>query len=355
MDGKEFKVDTAQPVLVTGATGYVAGWVVKRLLEAGATVHAPVRDPDNTAKIAHLVDIAEQNPGTIRFFRADLLAPGSYGEAMAGCGVVFHTASPFTVNVDDPQKELIDPAVNGTRNVLDEANRQDSVTRVVLTSSCAAIYTDARDTVDAPGQKITEDVWNTTATMAYQPYSLSKTLAEKAAWEMAGAQDRWKLVVVNPSLVVGPSLQDKPTSESFTLLRMLGDGSMKMGAPRMSFGAVDVRDLAQAHLAAAYLPDAEGRHIVSGSETDFLEMGQLLRPRFGEDYPLPKRALPKWLVWLVGPSQGMDRKYVSRNVNVPWRADNSKSRTALGMSYRPLQDSLEEMFAKMIGDGWFAK
>ncbi len=172
---------------------------------------------------------------------------------------------------------------------------------------------------------------------------------------MAGAQDRWKLVVVNPSLVVGPSLQDKPTSESFTLLRMLGDGSMKMGAPRMSFGAVDVRDLAQAHLAAAYLPDAEGRHIVSGSETDFLEMGQLLRPRFGEDYPLPKRALPKWLVWLVGPSQGMDRKYVSRNVNVPWRADNSKSRTALGMSYRPLQDSLEEMFAKMIGDGWFAK
>ncbi len=355
MDGKEFKVDTAQPVLVTGATGYVAGWVVKRLLEAGATVHAPVRDPDNTAKIAHLVDIAEQNPGTIRFFRADLLAPGSYGEAMAGCGVVFHTASPFTVNVDDPQKELIDPAVNGTRNVLDEANRQDSVTRVVLTSSCAAIYTDAQDTVDAPGQKITEDVWNTTATMAYQPYSLSKTLAEKAAWEMAGAQDRWKLVVVNPSLVVGPSLQDKPTSESFTLLRMLGDGSMKMGAPRMSFGAVDVRDLAQAHLAAAYLPDAEGRHIVSGSETDFLEMGQLLRPRFGEDYPLPKRALPKWLVWLVGPSQGMDRKYVSRNVNVPWRADNSKSRTALGMSYRPLQDSLEEMFAKMIGDGWFAK
>ena len=355
MDGKEIKVDTAQPVLVTGATGYVAGWVVKRLLEAGATVHAPVRDPDNTAKIAHLVDIAEQCPGTIRFFRADLLEPGSYGEAMAGCGVVFHTASPFTVNVDDPQKELIDPAVNGTRNILDEANRQDSVTRVVLTSSCAAIYTDARDTVDAPGQKITEDVWNTTATMAYQPYSLSKTLAEKAAWEMAGAQDRWKLVVVNPSLVVGPSLQDKPTSESFTLLRMLGDGSMKMGAPRMSFGAVDVRDLAQAHLAAAYLPDAEGRHIVSGSETDFLEMGLLLRPRFGEDYPLPKRALPKWLVWLVGPSQGIDRKYVSRNVNVPWRADNSKSRTALGMSYRPLQDSLEEMFAKMIGDGWFAK
>lgn len=349
----DIDVSTQSPVLVTGATGYVAGWIVRRLLEAGATVHATVRDPENKLKVAHLTEIAEAAPDTLKLFKADLMDNGSFAEAMAGCGVVFHTASPFTVNVADAQKELIDPAVSGTRNVLEQANRTESVTRVVLTSSCAAIYADAQDTQDAPGHRITEDVWNTTATLDYQPYSLSKTLAEKAAWEIARDQNRWRLVVVNPSLVIGPSVQASPTSESFNLIRMLGDGSMKMGAPRMSFGAVDVRDLARAHLAAAFLADAEGRHIISGHETDALEMGLLLRPKFGEDFPLAKRAMPKWLVWLAGPSQGIDRKFVSRNVNVPWRADNSKGIAALGMTYRPLQQSLEDMFSKMIKDGWF--
>lgn len=348
-----FTVDTKNPVLVTGATGYVAGWIVKELLEAGATVHAAVRDPDNAAKVAHLHKIAQAASGTLKLFKADLLDKGSYAAAMAGCAIVFHTASPFTTTVKDPQTELIDPAVKGTRNVLDQASQCDSVTRVVLTSSCVAIYADAIDTQTAPGGRITEAVWNTTATLDHQPYSLSKTLAEKAAWEIAEAQDVWKLVVINPSLVIGPSLQKKPTSESFNLVHMLAGGAMKMGAPRFCFGVVDVRDLAQAHLAAAYVAEAEGRHIISGYDTDFLEMAQALLPRFGADYPLPKRAMPKWLVWLVGPLQGISRKVVARNVNVPWRADNTKGKAALQARYRPMQDSMEDMMAKMIDDGWF--
>ncbi|PSL21181.1 NAD-dependent epimerase/dehydratase family protein [Shimia abyssi] len=355
MADKPIEVATYQPVLVTGATGYVAGWIVRRLLEAGATVHAPVRDPENAAKVGHLAAIAEASPGEIKFFKADLLKEGSYAEAMEGCGVVFHTASPFTISVKDPQKELIDPAVKGTRNVLEEANRVESVHRVVLTSSCAAIYTDAQDTLDVPGRCITEDMWNTTASLEYQPYSYSKTLAEKVAWEIAEAQERWRLVVVNPSLVVGPAVQAKPTSQSFNILRQLGDGTARMGAPKLGFGVVDVRDLAEAHLAAGYLADAEGRHIVSGHETDLLEMALALRPKFADQYPLPKKALPKWLVWLVGPLLGMDRKFVSRTVNVPWRGDNSKSIRALGMSYRPMQESMEDMFTKMIEDGYIKK
>ena len=203
------KVDTSKPVLVTGATGFVAGWIIKGLLEAGCTVHAAVRDPSRTDKVKHLTDIAEIAPGEIKFFAADLLKDGSYDAAMAGCSVVFHTASPFTIDVKDPQKELIDPAVNGTKTVLDSANRTDSVTRVVLTSSCAAIYGDNVDIKKAPGGRLNESIWNTSSTLRHGAYSLSKTLAEKAAWDIFQEQERWKLVVINPSLVLGPALQAK--------------------------------------------------------------------------------------------------------------------------------------------------
>lgn len=348
-------IDTSAPVLVTGATGYVAGWIVKELLAAGATVHAAVRDPSDAGKTAPLKAMAREAPGEIRVFRADLLENGSYAEAMQGCRLVFHTASPFTTSVNDPQKELIDPAVNGTRNVLEEANRTESVRRVVLTSSCAAIYTDAVECARAPGGRLTEDVWNTTASLDYQPYSYSKLLAEHEAWRIAGEQDRWRLVVLNPSLVLGPAVHGLPTSESFNIVRMLGNGAMKSGAPRLGLGVVDVRDLAHAHLAAGALPDAEGRHIVSGHDTDLLEVAQAIHGTFAPDYPVPARALPKWLVWLLGPTQGISRRFVARNVNVPWRADNTKSKRALGATYRPLKETAQEMFAQMIEAGAFRK
>jgi nucleoside-diphosphate-sugar epimerase len=143
-------IDRTKPVLVTGANGYVASWLVKRLLDEGLTVHAAVRDPKNEKKIAHLKEVAARSKGQIKFFASDLLKPGSYKEAMEGCELVYHTASPFVTNVKDPQKELIDPAVNGTASVLNSANEVSSVKRVVVTSSCAAIYTDAIDTVNAP-------------------------------------------------------------------------------------------------------------------------------------------------------------------------------------------------------------
>lgn len=346
-----FTIPTSAPVLVTGATGYVAGWIVKRLVEAGVTVHAAVRNPNDAARLAHLEAMAQAGPGTIRFFAADLLQPGSYAQAMAGCEVVFHTASPFTTQVKDPQRELIDPALLGTRNVLEEASRTASVKRVVLTSSCAAIYTDAADCADAPGGVLTEAVWNTTASLEHQPYSYSKTLAEQEGWRLAKAQSQWKLVVVNPSLVIGPGTNAHATSESFNIVRQLGDGTMKAGAPRAGFGVVDVRDLAQAHLAAAFIAGAEGRHIVSGHDTDLLAVGQSLLPKFGDRFPLPRRSLPKWLVWLVAPMSGLTRKFVARNVDHAWRADNHKSRQALGMTYRPLQESMQDMFAQMVDAG----
>ena len=119
--------------MVTSANGYLATWLVKKLLEDGITVHAAVRNPDNHQKIAHLKDVAKNAKGEIKFFSGDLLAPESYKEAMEGCELVYHTASPFTSDFKDAQKELIDPAVKGIENVLNSAKELESVKRVVVT------------------------------------------------------------------------------------------------------------------------------------------------------------------------------------------------------------------------------
>ena len=115
---------TSQPVLVTGATGFVAGWLVKRLLDNGYTVHAAVRDPSDTEKLRYLDQIAAAAPGSIRYFKSDLMADGTYADGMQDCSVVFHTASPFKLGVNDPQKQLIEPALLGTRNILLQATRR---------------------------------------------------------------------------------------------------------------------------------------------------------------------------------------------------------------------------------------
>ena len=344
-------IDKTKPVLVTGATGYVAGWLVKRLLEDGLTVHAAVRDPEKKEKVHHLNSIAENSPGTIKYFKSDLLDEGSYSKAMEGCELVFHTASPFTSEFDDPQKELVDPAVEGTENVLNQANQTDSVKRVVLTSSCAAIYTDAIELKNIHNGKLTEDIWNTTASLDYQPYSYSKTLAEKKAWEINKAQDRWDLVTINPSLVMGPPLNPKATtSESFSLLKQLGDGTFKMGAPKLGIGLVDVRDVGEAHYKAGFTPEAHGRYITSAHNTDFVELGEKLEPKYGKDYPVPTKALPKWLLLLIGPyvNKNLSRKFIRNNVNVEWKADNSKIKNDLGIKFRPMQETMEDSFQVLI-------
>ncbi len=346
-------IDTSAPVLVTGATGYVAGWVVKRLLEEGLTVHAAVRDPDNADKLKYLNALAADAPGTIRYFKADLLEPGSYRDAMAGCQVVFHTASPFKLGVKDPQKDLVDPAVKGTRNVLEEATRTPSVRRVVLTSSCAAIYGDNADLEETPNGVFTEDIWNTSSSLTHQPYSYSKTVAEKEAWAIHDQQDQWDLVVINPSFVIGPGINPRGTSESFRLIRQLGSGKLKAGMPRLGLGVVDVRDLAEAHVRGGFTPEARGRYIVSGHDTDYFELAAALIERYGDDYPIPRRSLPKPLVWLFGPltDKTTTRAVVARNVGLPWKGDNRKGVRELGLSYRPMEESMNDFFQQMIDNG----
>jgi len=352
------KIDKSKPVLVTGATGYIAGWLIKRLLEDGITVHAAVRNPDKKEKLEHLNKIAGKSKGSIRYFKSDLLEEGSYADAMKDCELVYHTASPFTSQIKDPQKDLIDPAVLGTRNVLEQANKTESVKRIVLTSSCAAMYTDCSDLDELPGGALTEDVWNTTASLKHQPYSLSKTLAEKEGWRIMEEQSRWDMVAINPCMVLGPPLNPHTTiSESLMLLKQMGDGTFKMGAPNLGIGVVDVREVAEAHYQAGFRPEAKGRHINCGHSSSFLEMARVLHAKYGNDYPIPTKPLPKWLFLAVGPmlNKSATRKYIRNNVNRTWKADNSKSIKELGIQYRPLEETMHESFQVLIDEGVLKK
>ncbi len=344
------KIDTTKPVMVTGATGYVAGRLVEKLLKEGLTVHAPIRDPKNLKKVKYLNQIADKSAGEIKYFKADLLEEGSYLDAMQGCSIVFHTASPFILEIKDAQKELVDPALKGTRNVLESVNKVESVKTVVVTSSCAAIYGDTIDLLQIENQTLTEANWNTTSTLSHQPYSYSKLLAEKEAWKIAKAQNRWKLVTINPSFVLGPGINPFATSESFAVMKQLSDGTMKMGAPDFQIGVIDVRDLAEAHFKAGFMEQANGRYIISGKDASLLELGLILNQKF-KKYPFPKKTLPKFLVWLVAPFVGMTRSMVSKNIGYKWKADNTKSMKDLNMKYKPLEETITEFFIQLKDAG----
>lgn len=351
MASKTYTVDKSKPVCVTGATGYVAGQIIRLLLEEGVTVHATVRDPSKKNHFQYLQDIADATKGSIKFFRGDLLEIGSFADALKSCAIVFHTASPFSFSVDDPQKELIEPAVKGTENVLNEATKTGTVKRVVLTSSTVAVNGHAADTYNAPNHVLTEECWNRTSTITDGPYSLSKTLAEQKAWEMAGSQTQWDLVTINPSLVLGPGLKVHEKSESFLLLKKFGDGTFKYGVPKIGLGVVDVRDVAQAHVAAGFIPTAKGRHILTGHNIFMGDIGKSLRKKYYPDYPIPPDTfpIPKIILWLIGPyAAGLSRNYIDKNVNVAINLDGSKATRELGIQYRSLDETCIDMFEQLI-------
>ncbi len=344
--------DAPRPVLVTGGNGYVASWLVKRLLEDGLDVHATVRDPLDPAKTSHLDAIAEDTPGALSLFRADLLDPGSFDRAMAGCGLVFHTASPLIVRgVDDPVAELIEPATQGTRNVLEAANRTPSVRRVVLTSSIVAVYGDAADLQDIPADRFDESHWNTTSSESHQPYSRSKTLAERLAWKLADEQDRWDLVVVNPGLVLGPGLSPHTEAEGVLVMRDLGKGYYRFGAPELDYAVVDVRDVAEAHLRAGLDPAAAGRHILVSESLSVIEIASILRRHFGDGFPFPRNTVSRSAALMLAPRRGIPLAVARRNLGHPLRFDNSRARAALGLAFRPAAESVVEHFRQLLDDG----
>lgn len=345
-------VDRRSPVLVTGATGYMASWIVKMLLDEGIDVHATVRDPEDEGKTAHLRAMAKNAPGRLHLFRADLLDGSSFDGPAAGCELVIHTASPFFLTgIRDAEEELIRPAREGTANVLSAVTRAGTAKRVVLTSSVAAVYGDNADIRATPSGIFTENDWNTTSSVDHQPYSYSKTVAEKTAWRMAKEQDRWDLVTMNPGFILGPSLSARKDSMSIGTMVQLADGTFRSGVPELWNGIVDVRDVAAAHIRAGYNPEAKGRHILVSGEATLLDISRILRASFGDAYPFPRRQAPKALFWLIAPRYGYSRRFVSRNVGILVRFDTSYAAKDLGISFISVDRTVKEHFNQILNDG----
>ena len=342
-------------VLVTGGAGFIASWLVFELLREGHSVNTTMRTPEKHA--AHLKSITQSFPGTLEIFKSDMLDPQSLLEPMKNCSIVFHTASPFFLYSKNPKHTLLKPAVEGTQNVLSAVENTPSVRRIILTSSIVAAYDNNKKVHESPNGKVSESNWNTTSSLIHNPYYYSKVQAERKAWDIASKQQRYDLISILPSVVIGPGLYPDRLCESHRIVQSMGNGELQYGTPNLAFGFVDVREVATAHLKAGFSSSAQGRHITSAHNYFLPKIAEILHQHFGKEYPIPTTTLPSWLVWLFGPlfDKAITRKNLSLNLGYLSNIDNAKSIEELGMHYRPLETTLVDTFQWMIEQGHLKK
>jgi dihydroflavonol-4-reductase len=329
---------TGSPVLVTGASGFIASHIVQQLLEGGYRVRGTVRDPVKTRAEGHLTGL----PGArerLELATADLLTPDAFDDAVRECEYVIHTASPYAIDVADPQRDLVDPAVRGTISLLESCQGADSLKRVILTSSVAAI------TDQADGHLNTESDWNTRSSLTRNPYYYSKTLAEQAAWQFIHAGElEFDLVVINPFFVIGPSLVPG-INISHTSLIGLTNGSIP-AVLALQWPFVDVRDVARAHIVAMENPAARGRYIVAAETRTMRQAIELLRANgWGDRYKLPTIGLDNAVgVALTRFAAGFQapgtRDYMRNHLGGEMRFDNAKARRELGLHFRDVDQTI---------------
>lgn len=326
-------------VAVTGATGFIGSEIVKALLDRGHTVHGTVRDPDNAAKVDPLSTLSGASD-RLTLFKADLLDSKSFDAAFEDCDVVMHVASPYVVDVEDAQRDLVDPALNGTRSALAAANASD-VKRVVLTSSAAAITDEPEDRV------YTEADWNEKSTLHRNPYYYSKMLAERAAWRFVEEDDpTFDLVVINPTGVIGPSIGSGLSTTSQIIADLL-NGGVYPAIIDITFPYVDVRDVAEAHVRAAENPEASGRYICSNELVSLERTVDVLNRNGFDTYKLPKikltssfgSLLVKQLARFQRPGS---RSFIETNLGRTLTLDTSKIQRGLGMEFRDIDTSIIE-------------
>ncbi|MEO0341579.1 MAG: NAD-dependent epimerase/dehydratase family protein, partial [Bacteroidota bacterium] len=280
--------------------------------------------------------LGKTSKGKLELFEADLMVQGSFARAMQDCQIVIHTASPFQIQVKNPQKELVDPALEGTRNVLQSVNEIESVKRVVFTSSVVAMIGDAREIEDTQDGIFNEDSWNLYSDLDYQPYRYAKTLSEKEAWRINQEQDRWDMISINPAFVLGPTLSGRIDNYSTDFMLGMINGRNRRGLPKLTLGMVDVRDVAQAHVQSAILEGARGRYIICAETLRLIDLITNIKISYGRKYSLPRRQLPDWMLYLFGPLQGFSWRFLRKNLGYSYEIDNTRSVEELGLVYHDL-------------------
>lgn len=346
---KTRSIPISRKVAVTGAGGYIGSHVVDALLrdpDGRFEVVGTVRSLKDDTKIEHLYALPNAKR-KLTLVEADLLNPESLEAAFEGCDFVLHLASPFILTtmkaVKNAEERIVTPAVEGTKAVMRAANAC-GVHKVVVTSSVFAIY--GRPNEKGVGHTFTEEDWNTSSTLD-DAYALSKKLAEMEAWKLA-AELELELAVINPSLVLGPPLSKRVDGESVNFMRDILSGKFQSGVPRTLLAAVDVRDVAMAHVRAMLDPKAKGRYICSNKTIELKSLCDLLTPEY-KGWPLPETVVPKWLVKLIAPLTGMaTRESIANTVGIDYDVCNTRLTIGLGLRLRPLKETVIDMTKAMV-------
>lgn len=321
-----------ETVLVTGGTGFLAGWCVHELLRRGYRVRTTVR---SAGKADGVRAAAGGGPEDLDVLVADLTKDAGWEKAVEGCAYVLHTASPFPVAQPKNPDDLLIPAVEGTRRVLGAALRA-GVSRIVLTSSSATV----RHLAGAGGgqQAFDESSWTDVGDPRASTYARSKTLAEQAAWRMV-AGDRAVLATILPGAILGP-LRDGHAAYSVQAVSQLLTGAVP-GIPRLGYSFVDVRDVAAAHIAAMLAPTAGGRRFLVAGEFLWLrEVAEILRAELGSAADrVPTRALPNALV-RVAALGNASLKQVRGDLGRRSEFDTTAAKSILDFAPRPVRQTI---------------
>jgi nucleoside-diphosphate-sugar epimerase len=334
-------------VLVTGGSGFIGGHCILQCLAAGHQVRTTVRNLSREPEVRSLLKRAgAEGLDRLSFAVADLERDAGWPEAVAGCDFVLHVASPFPLAVPKHEDELIVPARDGALRVLTAA-RAAGVRRVVLTSSFAAVGYGHKERTAA----FDESSWTDPNGEGVSAYAKSKTLAERSAWDFVAKEGGLELSVVNPVGVFGPVLGPDLSTSIMIVTRMM-DGAMP-GLPRMKFGVVDVRDVADLHLRAMTDPRAKGERFlaVAGDFMSLREMALTLKARLGAAARrVPTRELPDWLVRLAALADLSIRQIVPE-LGKSKNATSAKAKSLLGWAPNSREDALVATAESLMGLG----
>jgi nucleoside-diphosphate-sugar epimerase len=323
-------------VLVTGGSGFIGSHCILQLLAAGHQVRTTVRNLAREADVRAMLKIGGTEPGDrLSFAAADLERDAGWREAVTGCEHVLHVASPFPPGIPKHEDDLIVPAREGALRVL-RAARDAGVARVVLTSSFAAIGY-GHPPQEAP---FDETDWTDLSGADVRAYVKSKTLAERAAWDFISKDGALQLAVVNPVGVFGPVF-GPDYSTSILIVQRLMDGALP-GSPRIYFGVVDVRDVADLHLRAMTNPAANGERFlaVAGDFVSMRDIARILKSRMGAAAKrVPTLQLPDWVVRLAALRDSAVGQIVPE-LGKKKNATNEKAKRTLGWRPRSNEEAV---------------